>query len=223
VSATQTRAIRLHTIFSLILLSTQRIIMNKNIKQKQLQFTDNSITYNLQIIYDTSKFGYGDLSFWKTRLFKIDDAFLTPAIEYKYIQYRSCLNYQIKKFREHSFYCSTRIREIDDKTNLYPLAKDQAIYQYTNRKAILKYEAQINNFNFLVEQKHKEKLLLLQQQKRELKQRLKSGEIDNKQYQKLYTPLKKSKDSVESKIRGLCRNYRNRYFSYGRLKDAYRD
>lgn len=196
--------------------------MQDNIKRKQLQFTHNSITYHLQIIYDTSKFGDEDLSFWKTRLFKIDDEYLLVPIEYKYIQYRSCLNNQIKKFREHSYFCSTRRKELDNQTNLYQVAKEQAVYQYTNRKAIMKYEAQINNFNFLIEQKHKEKLLLLQQQKIELKQRLKSGAIDNKQYQKLYTPIRKSKESLEFHIWGLCRCYRNRYFDCGRLREIYR-
>ncbi|MDQ7060628.1 MAG: hypothetical protein Q9M43_05645 [Sulfurimonas sp.] len=176
----------------------------------------------LQIIYDTSKFGDRDLSFWKTRLFKVDNEYLSVPIEYKYIQYRSCLNYQIPKFREHSFYCSTRRRELEDKTNLYQVAKEQAVYQYTNRKAILKYESQINNFNFLVELKHEEKLLLLQQQKRELKQKLKSFEIDSKTYQRLYTPIRKSKESVNYHIWSLCRNYRNRYFDCGRLKEVYR-
>lgn len=196
--------------------------MQDYIKHKQLQFKDaNQNTYHLQIIYDTSPFGYGEKSFWKTRLYKVNDKNLSPPIEYHYTQNRGWIM-QSKKFREHSFHCTTRRKEIEGKTNLYQIAKEQAIYQYINRKAILKYNAKVNNFKFLIELKYKAQLELFRIQKKELKFKLKSHEIDNRAYQWLYTPIRKSKDNVEHHIWDLCHRFKGRYFSCERLKEVYR-
>ena len=192
------------------------------IKRKQLQFKDdNQNTYHLRIVYDTSNFGYGEKSFWRTELYKVNDEHLTIPIAYHYVQSRGWIM-QSKAFREHSFYCTSRRKEIEGKTNLYPIVKSQVIYQYTNRKAILKYESKANNFKFLIELKYQPKLLLLQEQKRKLKLKLKSNEIDNKAYQKLYTPIRKNRDKVQFHIWDICYRFQGRYFSCGRLKEIYR-
>ena len=96
------------------------------------------------------------------------------------------------------------------------------IYQWFNRKAIFRYKAKINHFNFLIERKYDRKLAPLKEQKRELKQRLKSAKIDNKQYQKLYTPIRKQIDKLEHRVWNICNNYKNRYFVCDRLKEIYR-
>ena len=127
-----------------------------------------------------------------------------------------------KAFREHSFHCTSRRKDIEGKTNLYQIAKQQAIYQYSNRKAILKYESKVNNFKFFVELKYRPQLLLLQEQKIELKLKLKSDLIDNKEYQKLYTPIRKNRDKVKFHIWDICYRFKGRYFSCGRLKEKYR-
>ena len=191
------------------------------IKNKQLDFTYNKTTFRVKITYDTSLFSEGEPSFWQTKLYQVDDERLTIPITYKYVQSRGWL-LQIPKFRKHSYICSTRRKVFEDKTNLYPLAKEQITYQWFNRKAILRYEAQINHFNFLIERKYQHKLAPLKEQKRELKQKLKVKEIDNKQYQKLYTPIRKQIDKLEHRVWDICRNYRNRYFDCDRLKQIYR-
>jgi len=191
------------------------------IKNKQLDFTINETSFSVQIKYDASLFSEGNKSFWQIKLFQVDDKRLTIPLTYKYVQSRGWL-LQIPKFREHSYICSTRRKEFENQTNLYPLAKEQIAYQWFNRKAILRYEAQINNFNFLIERKYQHKLATLKEQKRELNQQLKLNEIDNKQYQKLYTPIRKQIDKLEFHIWNICRNYRNRYFDCDRLKEIYR-
>ncbi len=191
------------------------------IKNKQLQFNHNETTFRVKIKYDTSPFGVGKNSFWETSLYQVNDTKLLIPITYNFTQSRGWLQ-QIPKFRNHSYICSTRRRVTEHTTNLYPLAKEQVIYQYYNRKLIFKFEAQINNMNFLIEQKYNQKLIPLLTQKRELKQRLKSTEIDNKQYQKLYTPIRKQIDNVEHKIWDICWNYKKRYFSCDKLKQIYR-
>ena len=195
--------------------------MQNTIKRKQLQFKDDKFTYHVQIIYDSSKFGYGDKSFWKIRLFRVNDDFLTPPIHFQYIQSRGWQQ-QSKKFKEHSYHCSTRRKILPNKTNLYPLVKEQIVYQYRNREAILKYETKVNNFDLRIEQKYQPELDLLKEQKRQLKLRLKSSEIDNKQYQKLYTPIRKNRDSIEHYIWDVCGRFKGRYFYCGRLKEIYR-
>ena len=195
--------------------------MQNTIKKKQLQFKDDKFTYHVQIVYDSSPFGYGEKSFWKIRLYKINDKRLQIPIEYHYVQSRGFIM-QSKAFREHSFHCITRRKEIEGKTNIYPIVKAQAIYQYTNREAIQKYESQINNFKFLVELKYQPQLIVFKEQKRELKLKLKSNEIDNKAYQKLYTPIRQSKDKVQFHIWDICYRFKGRYFSCGRLKEVYR-
>ncbi len=195
--------------------------MQNTIKKKQLQFKDDKFTYHVQIVYDSSPFGYSDNSFWKIRLYKVNDEHLQIPLEYHYIQSRGFIM-QSKAFREHSFHCTTRRKEIEGKTNLYPIVKAQAIYQYSNRKAILKYESKVNNFKLFVELKYQPRLLLLQEQKRELKLKLKSDEIDNKAYQKLYTPIRKNRDEVQFHIWDICRRFKARYFSCGWLKEIYR-
>lgn len=159
--------------------------------------------------------------FWKSKLYRVNDEHLLVPLEYQYVQNRGWIN-QSPSFREHSYHCSSSKKEIENQTNLYVLVKEQTIYQYTNRKAILKYESQISNFKFLIELKHQRELILLQEQKKELKLKLKSSEIDNKEYQKLYTPIRKSKDDKQFKIWNICYRYQNRYFDCGRLKEVYR-
>jgi len=195
--------------------------MNDTIKKKQLQFSYQDTIFRVKIQYDTSLFSEGQPSFWETELFKVNDTRLIPPLTYRYTQSRGWL-LQIPKFREHRYICSTRRKEIEDTTNLYPLAKDRVIYQWHNRKAIEKYEKKVSNFNFLIEQKYEPHLIELKEQKRELKQRLKVREINNKQYQKLYTPIRKEIDKVEFHIWNVCRDYENRYFSCDKLKEIYR-
>ena len=194
---------------------------NTTIKQKQLQFTHKDIEFKVQTVYDTSNFSDGNLSFWQFRVIKVDNQFLDTPLEYKYIQNRRWLN-QIPKFRKHSFYCSTRRRELENKTNIYQLIKQETIYLYFNQSAIAKYKLQVDNFNSIIQKKYDKKLIPLKEQKRELKQKLKSSIIDNKQYQKLYTPIRKLKDEIKHRVWRLCYKYRNRYFEGGRLKEVYR-
>jgi len=191
------------------------------IKTKHLQFTDNETTFRVRIKYDTSPFGVGNKSFWKTKLYQVDDDRLLIPLTYHFTQSRGWL-LQIPKYRNHSYICSTRRKEFCSQTNLYTIVKEQIAYQWFNRKIIFKYQAQINDFNFLVEQKYNKKLAPLKEQKRELKQRLKSAEIDNKQYQKLYTPIRKQIDKVEHRVWNICYNYKNRYFVCDKLKEIYR-
>ena len=192
------------------------------IKQKQLQFTHKNIEFKVQTIYDTSNFCDGNLSFWKFRLIKVNNEFLEKPIEYKYIQNRRWLN-QIPKFRKHSFYCSTRRRELEDKTNIYQLIKQETIYLYFNQRAIAKYKLQVDSFNSIIQKKYDKKLIPLKEQKRVLKQKLKSSIIDNKQFQKLYTPIRKKIDDVKFHIWQLQDKYKSRYFDGGRLKQIYRE
>jgi len=196
--------------------------MQNTIKKKQLEFQDDKQnTYYLQIVYDASNFGEGDKSFWKTQLYQVNNDRLIPPIKYQYTQNRGWVM-QSKAFREHSFDCSTRRKKIEGKTNLYQIAKQQAIYQYTNRKAILKYESKINNFKFFVGLKYQPKLEALRIQKKQLKFKLKSAEIDNREYQRLYTPIRKNRDKIEHHIWDLCDRYRKKYFTCSRLKEIYR-
>lgn len=195
---------------------------NPTIKKKQLVFKHNSIEFSVKIKYDTTPFGIGDNSFWHTKLYKVDDKKLTIPITYNFIQSRGWL-LQIPKFRIHHYYCSSSRKKIENQINLYPLVKEQIIYQWFNRKSIFKYQARINNFNFLVEQKYQHKLKPLREQKRELKQKLRHGVIDNKQYQKLYTPIRKLINDVEFNIWNICYTYNKRYFDYSdKLKEIYR-
>ena len=154
----------------------------------------------------------------------IYDIFLAKVLPltYKFIQSKGW-KLQSKTFREHSYFCSVRKKEFKNKTNLFPIAKERIIYQWFNREAIAKYEAQINNFCLLVKQKYQRKLIDLKKQKKKLRQRLRVKEIDNKQYQKLYTPVRKQIDDVEFHIWNICYLYRKRYFDCDRLKEIYRD
>jgi len=159
------------------------------IKNKQLDFTINETSFRVKITYDTSLFSVVEPSFWEVKLFQVNDERLAIPLTYSFTQSKGWL-LQIPKFRKHSYICSTRRREIENTTNLYPIVKEQIAYLWFNRKAIFIYEAQINNFNFLVKQKYQQHLRDLKEQKRELKQQLKLNEIDNKQYQKLYTHIR---------------------------------
>ena len=195
---------------------------NTTIKQKQLQFTHKDIEFKVQTIYDTSNFSDGNLSFWKFRVIKVNNEFLDTPLEYKYIQNRRWLN-QIPKFRKHSFYCSSSRKLIEDKTNIYQLIKQETIYLYFNQRAIAKYKLQVDNFNSIIQKKYQHQLEKSREQKRVLKQKLKSSIIDNKQYQKLYTPTRKKIDDVKFYIWQLQDKYKNRYFDSGRLKQIYRE
>ena len=195
--------------------------MENTIKNKILQFKHQETTFRVKIKYDTSPFGVGNKSFWETKLYQVDDIKLLIPITYRFVQSRGWL-LQIPKYKIHSYICSSRRKEFEHTTNLYPLVKEQVIYQWLNRVEICEFETQINNFNFRIEQKYQQILIPLREEKRALKQRLKSAEIDNKQYQKLYTPIRKQIDDVEHKIWNICWNYKNRYFSCDKLKEIYR-
>jgi len=195
--------------------------MENTIKNKQLIFTHQNTTFRVKIKYDTSPFGVGNKSFWQTKLYQVDDERLLIPLTYSFTQSRGWL-LQIPKYRNHRYICSTRRKKIENISNLYPIVKEQIAYQFFNRKLIFKYEAQINHFNFLVKNKYQQKLIPLLTQKRELKQKLRHCVIDNKQYQKLYTPIRKLIDEIEFHIWNICHNYKNRYFFCGKLKQIYR-
>lgn len=195
---------------------------NSTIKKKQLTFSLQDTTFIVHIKYDTKQFGDGARpSFWEIQLSRVNEERLLIPLTYHFTQSRGWLQ-QIPKFRVHRYICSTRRKEIENTTNLYPLVKEQIAYQWFNRKKIFRYEAQINNFNFLVEQKYNKKLAPSREQRAELKQKLKLGKIDKKQYQKLYTPIRKKIDEIEHRVWNICYNYKRRYFDGDRLKQIYR-
>ena len=196
--------------------------MNNTIKKKTIQFFNNQNYFTVLVKYDTSPFSEGSPSFWQSRLVQVDKERLNNPLTYKHTQIQNW-QLQIPQYKTHRFYCSANKNEIENQTNILPLVKEQVVYQWHNRKAIEKYEKQVSNFNYLIEEKYEPLIIELKEQKRELKQKLKSGEIDNIEYQRLYTPLRKQIEKVEFKIWRKCRNYRGRYFDRGRLKDIYRD
>lgn len=189
------------------------------IKQKQLHFKYNSTEFRVKITYDTSPFGVGGHSFWETELFEVDGTKLLSPLTYSFRPSRGCL-LQSPKYREHRYIYSSK-KEIENTTNLYPLVKERVIYQWFNRNNILKYEAQINNFNLLIEEKYNKKLAPFKEQKRALKQKLKAAKIDSKQYQKLYTPIRKKLEEIEYHVWDICYSYKKRYFYCDKLKPIY--
>jgi len=80
----------------------------------------------------------------------------------------------------------------------------------------------MTNFRFFVVLKYRNKLEALRIQKKQLKLKLKSNLIDNREYQKLYTPIRIQKDNVEHHIWDICYRFRDRYFICSRLKEIYR-
>lgn len=196
--------------------------MSNTIKKKTIQFFNNQNYFTVLVKYDTSPFGIGSQSFWQSRLVQVDKDKLSISLTYKHTQIQNW-QLQIPEYKTHRFYCSANKEEVENQTNILPLVKEQVVYQWHNHKAIEKYEKQVSNFNFLIEQKYEPHLIELKEQKRELKQKLKSGEIDNIEYQRLYTPIRKEIEQIEFKIWRKCRDFRDRYFERGRLKDIYRD
>ncbi|PHS59098.1 MAG: hypothetical protein COB17_00770 [Sulfurimonas sp.] len=108
------------------------------IKKKQLTFSLQNTTFIVHIKYDTKKFGDGATpSFWEIQLSRVDGKRLVIPLTYKYIQSRGWLQ-QIPKYKEHSYICSSRRKEIEHTTNLYPVVKEQIAYQWFNRKKIFR-------------------------------------------------------------------------------------
>ena len=196
--------------------------MNNKIKKKTIQFFNNRNYFTVLLKYDTSPFGEGSPSFWQSRLVQVDKERLNNPLTYKHTQIQNW-QVQIPQYKTHRFYCSANKKEVENQTNILPLIKNQVLYQWHNRHQIEKYEKQVSNFNFLIGQKYEPLLIELQEQKKELKQKLKGGEIDNIKYQRLYTPLRKQIEKVEFKIWRKYRNYKDRYFSCNRLREIYRD
>ena len=196
--------------------------MNNTIKQKTIQFFNNQNYFTVLVKYDTSPFSEGSPSFWQSRLVQVDKERLNNPLTYKHTQIQNW-QVQIPKYKTHRFYCSANKEEVENQTNILPLVKEQVVYQWHNRQKIEKYEKQVRNFNFLIEQRYEPLVVELKEQKKELKQKLKSGEIDNIEYQRLYTPIRKEIEKAEFKIWRKCRNYRGRYFERGLLKESYRD
>ena len=195
---------------------------NTTIKKKTIQFFNNHNYFTVLVKYDTSPFGEGSPSFWQSRLVQADKERLNNPLTYQHTQIKNW-QLQIPEYKTHRFYCSARRKDIENQTNILPLVKEQVLYQWHNRKAIEKYEKQVSNFNYLIEEKYKPLLVELKEQKKELKQKLKGGKIDNIEYQRLYTPIRKKIEKVEFKIWRKCRNFRDRYFERSRLKEIYRD
>ena len=196
--------------------------MNNTIKKKTIQFFNNHNYFTVLVKYDTSLFSEGSASFWQSRLVQVDKERLNNPLTYQHTQIKNW-QLQIPEYKTHRFHCSTRRKDIENQTNIFQLVKEQVIYQWHNRKQIEKYEKQVRNFNYLIEQRYEPLVVALKEQKKELKQKLKAGEIDNIEYQRLYTPIRKEIDKIEFKIWRKCRNFRDRYFERSRLKEIYRD
>lgn len=187
------------------------------IKCKHFQFIHNNTNYFGDIIFDDSPFGYGEKSFFKALLLKINGKILTEPLTYEYTQHRGWIQ-QSRKFREHSYYCSPINLIFENKTNIYFLLKEQFIYQYENYNQIKKYENQVNDFNRKIDLKYDLLLSQYLEMRKSLKKQLKSGEINNIVYQKLYTPIRKEKEKLQFFLFDIKQKYRARYFQDGKLK-----
>ena len=114
------------------------------------------------------------------------------------------------------------IQEEDNQINVYPLAIEKILYIYFNQKRIMYYNKKIERFGNAIENKYADALEVLQEQKLALRKLMRSGDIDSKEYQKRYTPIRWAKEEIESKIYWPKHNYRRRYFECCELKKAYR-
>ena len=197
------------------------------IHKKELKFSRNGIDFNATVTYR-------------------DELFISAAREGFSVYYRIQLHEPVEldcggaslsrprgfgmyllqseayQTRRYFYKEDENIQEEDNQINVYPLAIEKILYIYFNQKRIMYYNKKIERFGNAIENKYADALEDLQEQKLALRKLMRSGDIDSKEYQKRYTPIRRAKEEIESKIYWPKHNYRRRYFECCELKKAYR-
>jgi len=193
---------------------------NRYIKSESIFIEDSANKFEVNVTYSTATFGTTGTPFWEMEVFKVNNNELNPPLKYTHKQAKGML-LMSKKFIQHKYYLSIDMQEQTNQTNIYPLIKDETLYQYYNKEAINFYKSKVKKFCKTVEKNYENSLKELKEQKYKLKKRLKSDKISTKEYQKLYQPIRKDIENLKSKIYDSCHNYNSRYFEGHRLKDNY--
>jgi len=193
---------------------------NRYIKSESIFIEDSANKFEVNVTYSTATFGTTGTPFWEMEVFKVNNNELNPPLKYTHKQAKGML-LMSKKFIQHKYYLSIDMQEQTNQTNIYPLIKDETLYQYYNKEAINFYKSKVKKFCKTVEKNYENSLKELKEQKYKLKKRLKSDKISTKEYQKLYQPIRKDIENLKSKIYDSCHNYNSRYFEGHRLKDSY--
>jgi len=131
--------------------------------------------------------------------------------------------YSDKFHRKHFFYDdSPDYRPTEDEINIFPLAVRNILYHYYNAERIKHYADKIAAYEKMLDRKYADQLEDLRQQRLALRRRVRSGEIDSKTHQKLYTPIREAIDDLKYRISMKKQRYASRYFDCCRLKKPYR-
>ncbi len=197
------------------------------IHKKELKFSRNGIDFDATVTYEdepimsaaTEEFSvYYRIQLHKPVELDCGGSFLSrPRGFMMYLLRRE--EYRTRRY----FYKEDEaVKEENSQINVYPLAIEKVLYSYFNREKIVYHKKKIERFNNAVDDRYADMLELLKKQKLALRKLMRSGDIDSKEYQKRYTPIRREKEEIELKTFRLKHNYQRRYFECCELKKAYR-
>ena len=196
-------------------------------KKRTLRFRHDGTLFEATVTYNDEPFGNVRRNHpvgWNVTLHK--PVTMNCGGDYRQITSISAAmmyTYSEKIRRQHFVYDdSPEYRPTEDEINIFSRAVRNILYHYYNAERIEHYADKIAAYEKALDRKYAERLEDLRQQRLALRRRVRSGEIDSKTYQKLYTPIRTVREELKHKIRDAKSDYRRRYFDGGLLKKRYR-
>jgi len=197
------------------------------IHKKAFKFTYQDTVFEATVTYEDMEFGerfkkplsiYYRVQLHEPLELNCGGAF---AGEAKGFAMQTLLQPEIKKNR-FGFIEDESIRKEGTLINVYPLAVEKILYRYFNKKEITYYEQKVQCFEEAIDAKYMHELKRVDEEKKELKEKMKSRQIDPKEYQKLYTPIRIESETLSTEQTRRKSKFKDHYFKCCELKVKYR-
>ena len=194
------------------------------IHKKEFQFEHEGITFHALVTYNDALYGKmrDEFIYYRVKLLQPIELDCGGGIASAYLSNPLLFHMNEDAKRRHYVFNEEGQEDKDNEVNVYPKAIKRILYAYYNRDEIAYYKEKVAKFKEKMDLKFTPALEMCNEEKRLLKKKMKEGEITPKEYQKLYTPIRKKKEEIEFRIFMLKHNYENRYFQCCDLKEKYR-
>ena len=197
------------------------------IHTETLEFTYNNTDFEATVTYNDEPFRNGRSGklfsiFWDVELHRPEALSCAGAVR-QANSISSFMLFKTKAGDRHFIYDSDpAYEEKEDEVNIYARVINKILYCYFNKEKIAHYKQKVNSYEEAIDKKFELKLETLQQQKLTYRKQMKAGEITPKEYQRLYTPIRKEKEALELEMFVKKDAYKRRYFDCCELRSRFR-
>ena len=198
----------------------------KMIYTKTLHFTYQETDFEAVVTYSDEPFRKSIQNifsvFWDVKLFK-PEVLSCGGKMYQENGMMSLMLFISKAGDRHFIYePDPNYEEEEDEVNIYSSVINKILYCYFNKERIDFYKKKVKCYHEAIDTKYAVKLEALRQKKLRYRKQMREGKITPKEYQKLYTPVRKEKEALDLEKFIKKDAYEKRYFKCCELKPKYR-